>query len=203
MQSFNHFCGGFERDFLYLLLFVSWYNLCRRLPRDFNAISLPPFLHISSLGWWITKDLTTHWKTLPITHYRVSTFAAVLKGIFFIYCFLSFNPLSIPVCRAILRQYLSDLSYTFHHLVGELQKTLQRIAKLCSLNRCEVSTTFLTFWSWFPLFLHFTFCTICIFAYCADCFGYIQQHGKICNVIKFRFTQKTGITQKVIITVSN
>ena len=146
----------------------------------------------------ITKDIATHWKTLPITHYRVSTFAAVLKGIFFIYCFLCLDTICVAVCHVILMQYLCRLSYTFRHLVGELQKTLQRIAKLCSLNRCEVSTTFLTFWSWFPLFLHFTFCTICISAYCADCFGYFQQHGKICNVIKFRFTQKAGITQKVI-----
>ena len=178
-------------------------NLCCLWPRDGDAISFLHFLHISSLGWWITKDLTTHWKTLPITHYRVSTFAAVLKGIFFIYCFLSFNILCIPVCRAILMQYLSYISYTFHHLVGELQKTLQRIAKLCSLNRCEVSTTFLTFWSWFPLFLHFTFCTICISAYCADCFGYFQQHGKICNVIKSDLLKKPALHRKSLITVSN
>ena len=103
-----------------------------RLPCDFNAISFLHFLHISSLGWWITKDIATHWKTLPITHYRVSTtFATVLKGIFFIYCFLSFNTLCIPVCRAILMQYLSYIYYTFRHLVGELQKTLQHIEKRC------------------------------------------------------------------------
>ena len=186
--------------FLYLLFFASWYNLFCRLPRDFDAISLLPLLTLLHRSVDAsTKDLTTHFKNTAHKPCRVSTtFVAVMKGIFFIYCFLSFNILCIPVCRAILMQYLSYISYTFHHLVGELQKTLQRIAKLCSLRRCEVSTTFLTFWSWFPLFLHFTFCTICISAYCADCFGYFQQHGKICNVIKFRFTQKAGITQKVI-----
>lgn len=94
----------------------------------------------------LQKTLQHISKTLLINRCRVTTtFVAVLKGFFFIYCFLSFNILCIPVCRAILMQYLSYISYTFHHLVGELQKTLQRIAKLCSLNRCEVSTTFLTF----------------------------------------------------------
>ena len=74
-----------------------------------------------------------------------TTFAAVLKGIFFTYCFLRLDTICVTVFHVILMQYLCRLSYTFRHLVGELQKTLQRIAKLCSLNRCEVSTTFLTF----------------------------------------------------------
>lgn len=125
MRSFNYFCDGYAMYFLYLLFFASWYNLFCRLPRDFDAISLLPLLTLLHRSVDAsTKGLTTHWKTLPITHYRVSTFAAVLKGIFFIYCFLSFNTLCIPVCRAILMQYLCRLSYTFHHLVGEITKDI-------------------------------------------------------------------------------
>ena len=87
LQSFN-FCGGFERDFLYLLFFASWYNLCHRFPRDFDAISLPPFLHISSLGWWITKDIATHCKTLFIKSLRsFNYFFNVLKLISVIFTF--------------------------------------------------------------------------------------------------------------------
>ena len=93
----------------------------------------------------LQKTLQHISKTLRINRCRVSTFAAVLKGIFFTYCFLRLDTICVTVFHVILMQYLCRLSYTFRHLVGELQKTLQRIAKLCSLNRCEVSTTFLTF----------------------------------------------------------
>ena len=55
---------------------------------------------------------------------RVSTFAAVLKGIFFTYCFLRLNTICVAVCHVILMQYLSYISYTFHHLVGEITKDI-------------------------------------------------------------------------------
>ena len=68
-----------------------------------------------------------------------------MQWIFFTYCFLRLDTICVAVCHVMLMQYLSYISYTFHHLVVELQKTLQRIEKHCSLKRCEVSTTFLTF----------------------------------------------------------
>lgn len=129
---------------------------------------------------------------------RVSTFAAVLKGIFFIYCFLSFNTLCIPVCRAILMQYLSYISYTFHHLVGEITKD---IATHCKTLFIKALRSFNYFFNVLKLIsVIFTFYVLynMHFRIFADCFGYFQQHGKICNVIRFRFTQKAGITQKVI-----
>ncbi len=94
----------------------------------------------------LQKTLQRIAKLCSLNRCEVSTtFATVMQWIFFTYCFLRLDTICVAVCHVILMQYLSDLSYTFHHLVGELQKTLQRIAKLCSLNRCEVSTTFLTF----------------------------------------------------------
>ena len=79
----------------------------------------------------LQKTLQHISKTLRINRCRVSTFAAVLKGIFFTYCFLCLDTICVAVCHVILMQYLSYIYYTFRHLVGELQKTLQHIEKRC------------------------------------------------------------------------
>ena len=47
-----------------------------------------------------------------------------MQWIFFTYCFLRLDTICFAVCHVMLMQYLSDLSYTFHHLVGEITKDL-------------------------------------------------------------------------------
>ena len=47
-----------------------------------------------------------------------------MQWIFFTYCFLRLDTICVAVCHVMLMHYLSYISYTFHHLVGEITKDL-------------------------------------------------------------------------------